>query len=307
MSHTDLSQPLTGQELVINWHITEACNYQCRYCFARWQTRGRELIHDDVATEALLKELFLYFSPDNARNPLRQELAWDSLRLNIAGGEPLLYAEAAIRIIQLARRIGFKVSLITNGSRLDAHLMAEIAPHLDMMGLSLDALDEEVNRTIGRADRQVLDLDKLSVLLGFGRQINPKLRLKINTVVNALNWRSDMTGLIRKFSPEKWKVLRMLPTLTNDLSVTQTEFDAFIQRHAALDTLMRVENNKGMTQSYLMIDPHGCFFQNHLEHQGYDYSESVLVAGAKKAFDQVNMPAGRFHARYAKDAVIAFR
>lgn len=24
-------------ELVVNWHITEACNYNCRYCFAKWE------------------------------------------------------------------------------------------------------------------------------------------------------------------------------------------------------------------------------------------------------------------------------
>ena len=33
-------------DLVINWHITEACNYQCFYCFAKWQKDDqRELLH----------------------------------------------------------------------------------------------------------------------------------------------------------------------------------------------------------------------------------------------------------------------
>lgn len=302
MPHPVLPQPMTGQELVINWHITEACNYECRYCFARWQGQGRELIHDAAATEALLKEVFLYFSPDNARNPLRREMDWNSLRLNIAGGEPLLYAKAATHIIKLARMIGFKVSLITNGSRLNAVLMAEIAPHLDLLGLSLDAVDEEINRSIGRADREVLDLHKLGTLLACGRQINPELRLKINTVVNALNWRSDMSGLIRRLEPERWKVLRMLPTLTDELAVTRTEFDAFVQRHAALDAVMQVEDNDGMTQSYLMLDPLGRFFQNSPEQQGYDYSEPILAVGAANAFAQVRMLAGRFLARYLKDS-----
>ena len=24
------------EELTLNWHITEACNYRCRYCYAKW-------------------------------------------------------------------------------------------------------------------------------------------------------------------------------------------------------------------------------------------------------------------------------
>lgn len=29
-------------ELVINWHITEACNYRCRYCYAHWTVNRPE-------------------------------------------------------------------------------------------------------------------------------------------------------------------------------------------------------------------------------------------------------------------------
>lgn len=94
----------------------------------------------------------------------------------------------------------------------------------------------------------------------------------------------------------------MLPTLTDELAVTRTEFDAFVQRHAALDAVMQVEDNDGMTQSYLMLDPLGRFFQNSPEQQGYDYSEPILAVGAANAFAQVRMLAGRFLARYLKDS-----
>lgn len=26
--------------LVVNWHITERCNYQCRFCFAKWDNQN---------------------------------------------------------------------------------------------------------------------------------------------------------------------------------------------------------------------------------------------------------------------------
>ena len=297
MPHPQLPQPV--QELVINWHITEACNYRCRYCFARWEKPSRELIHDTSGTEALLKALFHYFSPDNARNPLRREMAWESLRLNLAGGEPLLYGGAATQVIKLARSIGFKTSLISNGSRLSTTLMAKLAPHLDMLGLSLDSTDAETNQAIGRAEQCVLDVHELRAVITWGRQLNPDLRLKINTVVNALNWNEDMAELIRDLAPDKWKVLRMLPTLTHDLAVSDAEFQAFIQRHQCLNQIMRAEYNVGMAESYLMLDPHGRFFQNRLGHQGYEYSEPIPVVGVATAFSQIRMSAEKFLARYA--------
>lgn len=34
--------------LVVNWHITEACNYKCFYCFAKWQkNENKEIIHNN--------------------------------------------------------------------------------------------------------------------------------------------------------------------------------------------------------------------------------------------------------------------
>ncbi|EGR3240148.1 radical SAM protein, partial [Vibrio parahaemolyticus] len=29
-------QSRKANELVINWHMTEVCNYSCKYCFAKW-------------------------------------------------------------------------------------------------------------------------------------------------------------------------------------------------------------------------------------------------------------------------------
>ena len=28
------------KNLVINWHITEACNYHCKFCFAKWNHKN---------------------------------------------------------------------------------------------------------------------------------------------------------------------------------------------------------------------------------------------------------------------------
>ena len=78
-------------EMVINWHFTEACNYKCRYCYAKWQGNDKELLHDWGRTQNLLNQLSVFFLPENMANPLRQSKTWSGIRLNLAGGDPLLH------------------------------------------------------------------------------------------------------------------------------------------------------------------------------------------------------------------------
>ncbi|MEG0881319.1 MAG: viperin family antiviral radical SAM protein [Janthinobacterium sp.] len=291
------------RELVVNWHVTEVCNYGCRYCYAKWEDGGsmQELIHDGSAVKALVEEVGRFFKPCNSNNPLWPGMRWASLRLNLAGGEPLLYAEKALDVILNARRLGLETSVISNGSRLTPALMQALAPHLAILGLSLDSSEEKTNLGIGRVDRQLrtLSMPELVDMIALGRQINPRLRLKINTVVNALNWQEDMSKLIGRLAPEKWKILRMLPKITDDLSLSDAQFDTFVRRHANLDHGVRVEDNADMTESYLMIDPYGRFFQNKPGEKGYRYSDAILDVGAARAFSQVNVSTSKFCSRYA--------
>lgn len=55
-----------------------------------------------------------------------------------------------------------------------------------------------------------------------------------------------------------------------------------------------------MRESYLMVDPHGRFFQNSLltPGQGYAYSRPILEVGAEAAFAQMAFDTARFSARY---------
>lgn len=299
---TGISQ---NRELVINWHMTEACNYSCRYCYSKWHTNdsGKDVIRDREASAALLAELYRHFTPDNSHNQASMGMKWDSLRLSLAGGEPLLYDREIVRIASQAREIGFKVSIITNGSRLTRPLMAELAPQLSVLGLSLDSAVPSINREIGRVNRhsRVLSLDELAPIVQFGRALNPDLRLKINTVVNALNCDDDMSQLIWILAPDKWKVLRMLPTVTHDLAIDGQQFAGFVDRHKSLGDIASFEDNTDMVESYIMIDPRGRFFQNALGGSGYRYSDPILDVGAKTAFQQIAWFPDKFWSRYSVD------
>ncbi|MBA3546792.1 MAG: hypothetical protein H0T76_09945 [Nannocystis sp.] len=66
------------------------------------------------------------------------------------------------------------------------------------------------------------------------------LRLKLNTVVTALNWREDMSEFVRRVAPERWKVFQVLPIggqndgAVDDLLIDAAQFRAFVDRHVPL-------------------------------------------------------------------------
>ncbi|MBC3831579.1 radical SAM protein [Undibacterium amnicola] len=299
-------EPRQINELVINWHVTEACNYSCRYCYAHWNKSDirSEIIHDETRSQKLIEMLYGFFCAKNKGNSLQNRLQWASVRLNVAGGEPLLYEQKVLRVIRVARDIGMNVSIITNGSRLTKPLIEAMAPDISLLGISLDSSNNQTNRGIGRIDKNGLLLRAQSVeeILVKGRQINPQIRLKVNTVVNSLNASEDMSCLIQTLQPERWKVLRMLPVLNNDLAVSDDEFNSFVDRHLALKNVMCIEDNSDMTESYIMVDPYGRFFQNKQRRNGsgYFYSEPILSKGIEAAFSQLTFSTEKFIGRYER-------
>jgi len=295
-------------ELVINWHLTEACNFGCKYCYSAWvKERGtRDVVKSKTASHELISEIYSFFRPGNTANPLYNKMKWESVRLNFAGGEPLLHGDRIPDLVRIASEVGFKTSLITNGSRLSASLLGEIAPYMSWLGLSLDSTSDQANRQIGRVDRRggLLDLAELSENVVAEMRNHPALKLKINTVVNALNVDEDFTDLILRISPNKWKILRMLPVVNQNLAVNDLEFRAFVERHHAFRDVYRVEDNDEMLESYIMIDPLGRFYQNGEEtlRNGYQYSPPILRTGTAAAFANMRLSAERYAARYSEVA-----
>jgi len=228
-------------------------------------------------------------------------------RLNIAGGEPLLFPSAVQTAVHHARRLGLRASLITNGSFLTEELCKSLAPSLDMLGVSIDSGQSDTNNLIGRVDSQgrFLDLGSLSSSFEILRRCNPALKVKLNTVVNRLNWKDDLSSVVDVIQPGRWKILRALPVIDQSTTVTVEQFQAFVNRHSAYRSVSVVEGNQDMQESYIMVDPQGRFFQNSPCSAGYEYSQPILEVGAEKAFEQVNFDIERFLSRYSKQGGFA--
>ncbi len=280
-------------QLVVNWHFTETCNYSCRYCYSTWEKPcGRlELLHDESSSRKLLRELYQFFSPENTENPLLPSLKWCILRLSLAGGEPLVYPKQTAQIAREAKDIGFEVSLISNASLLSQDGLDPLLGNLSVLGISIDSMDAKTCRQIGRADKsgEILSFADHVDTIERIRRVNPEIKVKINTVVSKLNSLENLTEFVERLKPDRWKVLKVLPVVSNELAVSEMEFQSFVDRHRHLMPIMTVEDNSAMTESYLMVDPLGRFFQNksHLDPRNpYLYSRPIFQVGAETVFER---------------------
>ncbi len=190
--------------------------------------------------------------------------------------------------------------LVTNGSRLPDAL-GGYAGSLDWVTLSIDSASPSTLVELGRAvqGRRALPVERYLAIADVVRRLG--MRLKLNTVVTALNRHEDMSDFVRALGPERWKVFRVLPVdgqndgTVEPLLVSGADFAAFVRRHRHLEEsgiVVVPEDNEDMRGSYAMIDPAGRFFDNVTG--GYRYSAPILGAGIDRAWRQTCFSMDRF-------------
>ena len=334
-------------KIVLNWHITQACNFACKHCFAtKHPACGGRVASSEQGIQSLLRKLHGAFSQE-----------YNAIRLNIAGGEPLLEPKLDF-IIAEAKSVGFELSMISNGSLLaelggfDSRAWIEKnAPHLSLFGISVDSLHSETNAKIGRILRknphlnpskgekmreflsensrpspQRLDFlgenlrlkgEKIAKISENSRQkvsaktlspqaileiarllraSNDKIALKINTVVTKHNYGEYFGDFIRALKPEKWKVLQALSIGTAQIFCENEHFEAFVGWHRGFEGVISVESREQMTNSYLMLDEFGRFYQN--QNSRYAYSPPLLQMSADEILN-AHFDKEKFQKRYS--------
>lgn len=279
-------------KIVINWHITEACNYECFYCFAKWQKKNqREILHSKEKIHKLMSEISLLPTILNTK----YGTAFTGVRLNLVGGETFLYKNQVLNIIEEARKYCFELSAITNGSSFDQDLIRVIATQFSMIGFSVDSLNDESNIKIGRSLKNIpIKKDEILKSINEIRSISSHIDIKINSVVSQINKDENLTNFIKEASPSKWKIFKMLPIITNQNAINDYDFHQFLKRHNDLQDIISSEDNDEMTHSYLMIDPIGRFFQNSPTSFGYKYSSDIIIRGASNALEEITFNPNKF-------------
>ena len=279
----------------VNFHLWEPCNMRCRFCFATFQDVKRDI---DLPKGHL---------PEEKCSLVVDQLAKAGFeKINFAGGEPTLCRWLPNLIMQ-AKNHGMVTSIVTNGSRITNQWLDNLNGNLDWIALSIDTVDPEKLEHLGRAIHGNIPISKEEYLRIISDIKRHGIRLKINTVVTSVTWQDDFTSFIRLAYPERWKLLQALPVKgqndahITDFKISTEQFEVYVERNRTIENDgIRVvpESNELMTESYLMIDPAGRFFDNA---QGtYTYSRPILEVGVEAALGEVLINTERFRERGGK-------
>ena len=265
----------------VNFHLLQACNMRCKYCFA-----------------ANLRMAHLHLG--DAREIVRLLSQAGFRKINFAGGEPMLYPELD-RLIREAKENGMTTSIVTNGTKITDRWLDAMSGYLDWIALSIDSADPDTHKLSGRTTKECpLTTNRYLEMCRAIRHHG--IRLKINTVVTLYNRDEDMTGFIREAAPERWKIMQALAIDgQNDrnaglFEITGEQFDAYVKRNGSVnDTWVVPESCDLMTGSYVMIDPTGRFFDN--TKYSYTYSRPILQVGISSALQDVKINPEKFGMR----------
>ena len=277
---------ISAEVTTVNYHLLKSCNMDCGFCFASFS--DLPLRSPNYLPQANSIRLISLIAHAGFQ------------KVNFAGGEPTLISWLP-SLIHHAKEMGLTTSVVTNGSRITEEWLDGLMDFLDILAVSIDSVDSESQRKIGRTVKgksPMTDAD----YLGIGESARARgIRLKVNTVVNRHNVDDDFRAFITAMGPERWKIFQALPVegqndhRFDEFAIATAEFDRYVERNRSveLDGIRVVpENNEMMTGSYLMIDPLGWFFDN--TKGEHTYSNPILEVGVEQALRNINVFPERF-------------
>ena len=270
--------------IAVNWHLEAYCNYACSFCYA-----------------SLTEQRLMPRPSEGQGASLIRDMASSGVqKINFVGGEPMLHPHLGTLIVT-AKSCGMTTSIVSNGTRMTEGWLTKMRPHLDWLGLSIDASNDEMHALMGRGL-------KGEITSGFSRHLERSTKvweiarrlgygLKLNTVVTSVNSDDDMSELVGFLKPHRWKIFKVLRIEgENDgrvepLLISQEQFEKYMARHRRYlqdfeGTQIVSEDNEDMLGTYAMIDPQGMVYTN--LHSRYHYSkQNVGDIGFLAAWAQV--------------------
>jgi len=109
-------------------HVTKKCNLKCLHCYSSSGPEETEMLD--------IEELKL---------AVRDAKALGFGFVTLSGGEPFLYPHMK-EIMAYAKSLGLRTGAVTNGMFLDKRRLDALAPHTDLIVVSLDGAPERHNR-----------------------------------------------------------------------------------------------------------------------------------------------------------------
>nr|XP_003411922.1 radical S-adenosyl methionine domain-containing protein 2 [Loxodonta africana] len=258
----------------VNYHFTRQCNYKCGFCFHTAKTSFVLPLEEAKRGLLLLKDAGME-------------------KINFSGGEPFLhdrgeYLGKLVKFCKVELQLP-SVSIVSNGSLIRERWFKNYGEYLDILAISCDSFDEQVNVLIGRGQGKKNHVENLQKLRKWCRDY--RVAFKINSVINRFNVEEDMNEQIRALNPVRWKVFQCLiiegensgPDALREAErfvISDEEFEGFLDRHKEVSCLVP-ESNQKMKDSYLILDEYMRFLN--CRNGRKDPSKSILDVGVEAA------------------------
>lgn len=190
---------------------------------------------------------------------------------NIAGGEPTINKKQLLEILKYISSKKIKSSIITNGIILseDKLFLDEILNYVDTLGISVDSLDENICKEIGRVDNNNnwLSKEKLDFLNKETKKKNKKF--KINIVVSKLNKNDNSLMFINNLEIDKIKILRN--QMDGNIDISEME-----KLKGLFSNCKNIVMEYNMDDMYIMLDGNLCISTKRIESPKSIFDEHSL-------------------------------
>lgn len=233
-------------DLKICWNITNKCNDKCKYCFR------------DQHNKAL--------SFKNNAKIIKILPSLGVTSITFSGGEPLLHS-GITELIKLSKSLNLETTLVTNSILLNKSLLFELEKHLDWLTLSLDSLDRNILKKLGRNPNHIDNITKTIDLIEY-YELN--FFIKINTILSKINidsLKEVYNWVNNKKSIKRWKVLQFTPirgesiSNLNKFEISEYLFDKITKKldlsNSRNDLRINFDNSFSIKNLYMVISPDG--------------------------------------------------
>jgi len=192
------------KKISVCWDITPRCNENCGFCYRNSQDK-----------ELTLKENIKI---------LKNWVDVGAEKITFTGGEPLLYSNLFdLALFGTKYNKKLKLSLTTNGLLMtnwdkgkkictpNIDLINKVADMFEWISIPLDASSADIECNMTRNPQH---FQRTVFLIDYINSNYPKLKIKINTLVSKVNYKSisSLFDLLREKDIKRWKLFHFMPS-----------------------------------------------------------------------------------------------
>lgn len=217
-----------NRKIVLQWHITDRCNHQCRHCYQQPNIQHEELNQESLVNILeQFKELLHYISRQHNHSSITGQI-------NITGGEPFMRLDFMDVLEALsANKEFFSFAILTNGSFINrdiAHKLKKSNPQFVQLSVEGSETTHDNIRGAG---------DFIKTVQAIRELVQAKVRTYISFTAHRANYRDfeEVAALGKSLKVAKVWADRLIPVgrgqdLVN-LVLTPQETQEFFEIMAA--------------------------------------------------------------------------